>query len=355
MEYEFEEEQKAIEGIIRKIKVISVLLTGRNLVLIRSIPEFTKKLIYNLWKKTEAEKFLPRKSRYYLCKNLYIEGQKVIGYLDKDFVNSVFEGGVITEEALYVLLNTTLPGLFPEYEDEFSHCYDILESLKLNEGTKIFFNTIDKLIEEGKLDINIKELENAKEKINNATTYSYSVFIEEFLDAVLSLLRKYIDKESVFKLTDWVVLVRSDNFIEEIKEYINSFSSGIVQKIEYTDENEIKITFDSSYELYNPNFTNILYKIKDTLDDCIVALEKEFREATSEEELFDNLVYKFGLKYTLLLSLIEMFSIGETISEEDIVSTLTELLKKLPFYVDKVYPTELSLKICDLLKEIQEG
>ena len=350
MEYKFEEEQEKIKDIIRKIKVISILLTGRDLVPIKPTPEFTKKLIYNLWKEVPLENLIQEYEDYYICDNLYIEREiEVVGYLDKDFGNSVFENAIIEGE-FYTLLNNILPELFPKYEDEFYHCFDALTGSEYNEGIELFFNILDKLIEEGELEIEIEELENAKEEINKATGRDYLIFLEEFLYIFLDLLEEYIDQNRVYE--DAVVLAGDtvDIYLDYIKERINSVSSDIIDKIEYTDDGGIRIVFSSPYDFFNPNFTHLFYEVEDTLDDYIDTLKEKFEEVASIEEVLDE--FSIG---SPLSEIVEMFSGEEPINEKEMMDILTGLIIDARDYVDEVYPTELSLKICDLLKEIRGG
>jgi len=355
MEYKFEKEQEEIKKIIGKIKIISVLLTGKDLVPIKPTPEFTKKLIYNLWEEVPPESVVSRYDEYHICDNLYIKEEKVIGYLDKDFVDNVVESTTIEEE-FYTLLNNILPELFPEYEDEFSHCFDALTSSKYNEGIKLFFNTINKLIKEGELEIEIEEIKKAKEEINEASGRDYLIFLEEFSQIVLDLLSGYIDREDVYSLVNDSVDHTMNSFMEDLEERINSVSDNIEYEIEYTDRGGIRIVFPSPYiyDLFNPNFTNLFYKVEDTLDDYIDTLKEEIEKATSIEELFEEAPNAFYYEMGPLITIIEMFSKEEPINEEEMMNILTELIIDVgDYHVDKVYPTELSLEICDLLKEIR--
>jgi len=349
MEYKFEEEQKAIEGIIRKVKVISVLLTGVDLVPIRPTPEFTKRLINNLLDWVEAESFLLEVEKYHICENLYIKNRNVVAYLDEKFVENTVEN-FAKEEEFYTLLNNILPGLFPEYEDEFYHCFDALTGSEYNEGIELFFNILDKLIEEGELEIEIEEIKKAKEKINKATAYSYSDFIEEFLYIFLDLLEEYIDQNWLYEVASVLAGDMLDIYLDYIKERINSVSSDIIDKIEYTDDGGIRIVFSSPYDFFNPNFTHLFYEVEDTLDDYIDTLKEKFEEVASIEEVLDE--FSIG---SPLSEIVEMFSGEEPINEKEMMDILTGLIIDAGDYVDKVYPTELSLKICDLLEEIRGG
>jgi len=353
MEYKFEEEQKAIEGKIRKIKVISVLLTGRNLVPIRPTPEFTKKLIYDLWEEVDIESFLLVKHTYHLCDSLYIENRNVVAYLGKNFVGSYSEKCVI-EEIFYTLFNTTLPELFFEYKSKFSRCYDILVSSERKEGIEMFFDLIDELVEDNKLEISVGKLEKAKEEINKVIGYDYLEFTSVFSNMVFGLFEEYIDIDKVYKDAAKRVWDRMEDLMEDIKRRLNELSNDIVHFVEYANISEIRIMFNSSYELYKPNFTSLLYEIEDILGDCITTLKEEFERITSVEEITDNLSYRKP-KDALIIDFIDMFSEGKPINEEDIMSTCAVVLLRLPTFVDKVYPTDLSLKICDLLKEIRGG
>jgi len=358
MEYKFEEEQKAIEGIIRKVKVISVLLTGVDLVPIRPTPEFTKRLINNLLDWVEAESFLLEVEKYHICENLYIKNRNVVAYLDEKFVENTVEN-FAKEEEFYTLLNNILPGLFPEYEDEFYHCFDALTGSEYNEGIELFFNILDKLIEEGELEIEIEEIKKAKEKINKATAYSYSDFIEEFLYIFLDLLEEYIDQNWLYEVANASAWDIMDDFLEDIKENINSLSSDIshklkydvVQKMEYNKWGGVEIVFEPAYELYRPNFTSLFHEIEGKIDNYIATLKEKFEEVASVKEIAEKLLHEEGNSF--LTDLIEMFSEDEPINEEEMMDILTELIINAGDYVDEVYPTELSLKICDLLKEIR--
>jgi len=349
MEYKFEKEQKAIEGIIRKVKVISVLLTGVDLVPIRPTPEFTKRLINNLLEWSKTKNFLSEDKKYYICENLYIENRKVVAYIDRGYFYDEIKESV-AEEEFYILLNNILPELFPEYEDEFYHCFDALTSSEYNEGIKLFFNTINKLIKEGELEIEIEEIKKAKEEINKATAYSYSDFIEEFSQIVFDLFEKYIDinKDGVYENIYSEVL---NSYSDYIKEYISKISKNIKHEIDYTYDWKIKIMLEPLDEFCKPNFTSAFYQIENALDNCISSLREKLERATSAEELIKNLIYGSSPEDTLTIDLAKRFSSGELFDERNILPFMLTLTISLK--VDDVYPTELSLKICDLLKEIR--
>jgi len=352
MEYEFEEERESVENIIRKVKVISVLLTGMDLVPVKSISEFTEKLIYGILRKTYPEKFLSEHIKYHLCDSLYIEGKEVVAYLDNDFVDNVFER-FVTEGVFYTLFNTTLPELFPEYEGEFLDCYNILGEGSELEFVKRFFNIINKLRKDNELKIDKGELKEAIEEVNEAVGYNYLDFIREFLRIVFDLLERYVDADEVYEFSDGVISEKADEYLESIREHINNLLSDIVYVIEYTRDREIKIMFDSPDELYMPNFTGVFHEIEGMLDNCITTLKDRFEKVTSAEEIIKDLTFGDSLEDDLMIYLVSIISEGGTVDETEIISTLINLVLKLQFYVDDVYPTELSLEICDLLEEIK--
>jgi len=358
MEYKFEEEQEEIKDMLRKIKVISILLTGKDLVPIKPTPEFTKKLIYNLWKVIPSESLIQEYEEYYICDNLYIEEEKVVARIDEDLINSVSKD-VTTEKVLYTLFNVTLPELFPEYKNELSHCYSILISSKPSKGIDIFFNILNRSIKDYELEIDTEEIKKAEEEIKKASNYNYLDFIEEFSQIVIDLLWDYIDSEDVYSLVNDSVDDAMDSYLEYLKKRINSVSNNITVEIEYTDGGEIRIVFSSPYDFFKPNFTHLFYEVEDTLDDYIDTLKEKFEEVASIEEVLDE--FSIGSPYynfyflLPISEIVEMFSKEEPINEEEMMDILTELIINAGDYVDEVYPTELSLKLCDLLKEIKRG
>ncbi len=329
VEYTFEEEQEEIKEIVEKIKVISILLTGEDLISVKPTPEFVQKLIYKLWEVIPPESLVSEYEEYRVCDNLYIEGGKVVGYLGRDFVDSVFED-FTTEEVFYALFNVILPELFSEYEDEFSRCFDALTNSDYNKGTKMFFNTIDKLIE-GRLEIDAEELEKAKESLNKATAFCYLDFIKEFSQIVLDLLWRYIDRENVYSLAFDSVNNEMDSYMEYLEERINSVSN--IDEIKYTDRGEIKVVFSSSYDFFKPNFTHLFYELENILDDYTDILK-------------DGIFKKVPIA--------EMLSREKPVNEEEMVNILTKLIvDSVEDYVNEVYPTNISLEICGLLEEIK--
>ena len=250
MEYKFEKEQEKIKDIIRKVKIISILSTGKDLVPIRSIPEFTEKLINKLWKELPPESIIRPDYEYYICDNLYlsIEEEAVVDYveyLDKDFVDSVSKDATTEEMVSYI----------------------------------------------------------------------------EYLGS----------------------------YVKYLVERINSVSNNIIDKIEYTVEGRIRIVFSSPYDFFKPNLTHLFYEVEDLLDDCIDTLKEEIEKATSIDEIIEE------ASMVPFVGIVGLFSNEEPINEEEMVDILTVQIIDVAGYVDEVYPTELSLKICDLLKEIQEG
>ncbi len=250
MEYKFEKEQEEIKKIIGKIKIISILLTGKDLVPIRPTPEFTEKLINKLWKELPPESIIRPDYEYYICDNLYlsIEEEAVVEYveyLDKDFVDSVSKDATTEEMVSYI----------------------------------------------------------------------------EYLGS----------------------------YVKYLVERINSVSNNIIDKIEYTVEGRIRIVFSSPYDFFKPNLTHLFYEVEDRLDGCIDILKEEIEKATSIDEIIEE------ASMVPFVGIVGLFSNEEPINEEEMVDILTVQIIDVAGYVDEVYPTELSLEICDLLKEIQEG
>jgi len=82
-EVELEAEISLMEGIVTKLGAISTILTGENLIRIKSVPDITIRIVEVLWSQN-PETFISEDDVYFLCKGLYVENKEVVGYIKVD-------------------------------------------------------------------------------------------------------------------------------------------------------------------------------------------------------------------------------------------------------------------------------
>ena len=346
-------EEEAIEQAINKLREISVLVEGKDLIGTGiDVSAVTQRVIEELSRGAYLPHLLPT---YHICDTLFVERGEVVAYIGKDYIDTLLKN-LVVEETLCELMWKEMPKFFPKDKDGLSTCDLLFAEEAFQEGLEFFFEIISKSKNDN------LDLEEAKAKANEISRLTNFIeFAKEFNEMVFVLfpdINQHVVQDNAYAGAK----ERFDDIMSGVKYHLNRVRANCVRLMELTHDNEIKIVFDPPEEFYTPNFINLFEDTwRFTLNNCITLIESEYRKGNTldwiikeyEREIqFDNLSERI-----LGMFLVETFpSIkkGKNIKDK-LIEALLYAICMTPTKIKEISPTELGLKICDALDEIKES